>query len=77
MLSGRSTPVGSWWFATDAPHLARIGAPMIGYGPGNPELAHTTREALPLEALHAAVRGYRRLTTRFCQGALPWPEEAA
>jgi putative selenium metabolism hydrolase len=75
-VSGRSTPIGSWWFATDAPFLARIGAPVIGYGPGNPELAHTTREALPLGSLLEAVRGYRRLTTRFLQGALPWPEEA-
>lgn len=49
---------GVWWFTTDAPYLAASGAPVIGYGPGDPELAHTTREHLPLEALEAAVLGY-------------------
>jgi putative selenium metabolism hydrolase len=76
-VHGREVPVGSWWFATDAPYLARIGAPIIGYGPGNPELAHTTREAMPLTELHTAVRGYRQLATQFLQGTAPWTEERA
>ena len=52
---------GVWWFTTDAPYLATTGAPVIGFGPGDPELAHTTREHLPLEALEASVTGYVNL----------------
>jgi putative selenium metabolism hydrolase len=76
-VHGSPVPLGSWWFATDAPYLARIGAPIIGYGPGNPELAHTTREAMPLLELQRAVRGYRELASRFLQGSPPWTEERA
>ncbi len=65
---------GTWWFATDAPHLARMGAPVLGWGPGDPELAHTTREAIPVAALHAAVRGYRDLATAFLSGRRPWED---
>ena len=71
---GRPVLVGTWWFATDAPHLARMGAPVLGFGPGDPELAHTTREAIDVAALHAAVRGYRDLATAFLRGRRPWEE---
>ena len=69
---GTPTPIGTWWFATDAPHLARMGAPVLGFGPGDPELAHTAREAIAVDALQAAVRGYRALATAFLRGPLPW-----
>lgn len=52
---------GVWWFATDAPHLAQRGAPVIGLGPGDPELAHTTFERVPLAQLAAARRVYAAL----------------
>ena len=55
------TEAGVWWFTTDAPYLAATGAPVIGYGPGDPALAHTTREHVPVAQVEAAVQGYVRL----------------
>ncbi len=69
---GRPPRVGTWWFATDAPYLAAMGAPIVGFGPGDPELAHTAREAMPVESLLSAVRGYRALAGAFLRGRLPW-----
>jgi succinyl-diaminopimelate desuccinylase len=62
---GRSVPLGAWWFATDAPHLAAMGAPVLGFGPGNPELAHTQNEYVLVDQLHDATRGYRALANAF------------
>ncbi len=50
-----------WWFSTDAPHLAKTGAVVIGFGPGEEELAHTTQESVPLSHLSAARRVYAAL----------------
>lgn len=66
--------VGTWWFATDAPYLAAMGAPILGLGPGDPEVAHTTREALPIDELLAAVDDYRALATAFLRGRVPWED---
>ena len=52
---------GVWWFATDAPQLSRFGAPVIGFGPGEEELAHTTRESVPLDHLPVARSVYADL----------------
>lgn len=65
---GRPVEVDTWWFATDAPHLAPLGAPIIGFGPGDPELAHTSAEHVSVEALHAGVSGYRALVSAFLGG---------
>jgi succinyl-diaminopimelate desuccinylase len=58
---GREVEVGTWWFATDAPYLAALGAPIIGFGPGDPELAHTHQEHVRIEDLVTATRAYRAL----------------
>ena len=58
---------GYWWFGTDAPHLAKTttqttgGGVVIGFGPGEEELAHTTRESVPIEHLRLARAGYAAL----------------
>ena len=52
---------GVWWFCTDAPQLSRFGAPVIGFGPGEEELAHTTRESIPVEHLKIARQVYADL----------------
>lgn len=62
---GRSFEEGTWWFATDAPFLAESGAVVLGFGPGEEELAHTTRESVSLEALRVAAEGYRELALGF------------
>lgn len=58
---GRAYHEDVWWFGTDAPYLAASGALVIGFGPGEEELAHTTNESIPLEHLAVARRVYAAL----------------
>jgi succinyl-diaminopimelate desuccinylase len=60
---------GVWWFATDAPYLAANGAPVIGFGPGEPERAHTTEEWVPVEHLEVARSAYARLARAYLGAA--------
>ncbi len=55
----------TWWFGTDAPYLAKMGAVIIGFGPGNEELAHTTRECVPVEHLKIARDIYTKLVLAY------------
>ncbi|MGL4608357.1 MAG: M20 family metallopeptidase [Trueperaceae bacterium] len=66
-LQSRNIPYSerTWWFGTDAPHLANMGAVVIGFGPGNEELAHTTRECVPLEHLRIARDMYTKLALAY------------
>jgi len=52
---------GLWPFTTDAPYLAQTGAPVLGFGPGDPALAHASEERIEVEELLAAARDYARL----------------
>jgi succinyl-diaminopimelate desuccinylase len=54
-----------WWFATDAPYLAASGAPVIGFGPGLEELAHTTEERVSVKQLEIARKVYAQLCLAF------------
>ena len=54
-----------WWFATDAPWLSVNGAPVIGFGPGDETLAHTTRECVPLRHLEIARSVYTALALAY------------
>ncbi len=58
---------GIWWFTTDAPYLAASGAVVLGLGPGDPELAHTTRERVPVAELERARTLYARLARRLLE----------
>lgn len=51
---------GLWPFTTDAPYLGAR-APVLGYGPGDPSLAHTSREHIPLAEVEGAAQDYVRL----------------
>ncbi|HFB39045.1 MAG TPA: M20 family peptidase [Oceanithermus sp.] len=59
VLGQKEAPL--WPFTTDAPYLARTGAPVLGFGPGDPALAHTTEERVEVGELLAAARDYVRL----------------
>lgn len=63
--AGETYDEDCWWFGTDAPHLAKTMADtdgvVIGFGPGEEELAHTTRESVPLAHLRVARQGYATL----------------
>lgn len=65
LMADAGEPYGEdyWWFGTDAPHLAQTtsGGVVIGFGPGEEELAHTTRENVPLRHLGLARQGYAAL----------------
>ena len=58
-----------WWFATDAPHLAHTGGPVIGFGPGNEDLAHTTRECVPVRHLEVSREVYKKLALAYSEKA--------
>lgn len=59
---------GVWWFCTDAPHLSKGGRPVVGFGPGEEELAHTTRESVSIGELAVATRAYRALALAYLGG---------
>lgn len=54
-----------WWFATDAPYLAKSGAPIIGFGPGLEDYAHTTQERVPVAQLAVARAVYKELALAY------------
>ncbi len=54
-----------WWFGTDAPYLASMGAVVIGLGPGEEELAHTSNESVPLKDLQLARKAYAALARAY------------
>lgn len=56
---------GVWWFATDAPHLVALGGVVVGFGPGEEELAHTTQESVRVDRLEQATAVYRELALAY------------
>ena len=58
---GLSTVCGHVAFGTDAGVFARAGVPGIVLGPGSIELAHTSREFVPINEVETMVRIYERL----------------
>ncbi len=66
---GREVPVGRWEFATDGGHLTAAGVPTIGFGPGDPALAHTTQERIGVTELVEGAVGYAALALRLTSGA--------
>jgi putative selenium metabolism hydrolase len=62
---GLTSEPGIWRFATDGGHFAKAGMTVIGFGPGDDELAHTVREAIPVSEMEKAVLGYRALAMKW------------
>jgi succinyl-diaminopimelate desuccinylase len=52
-------------FTTDAPHLLPLGAPIIIYGPGKPQMCHQVDEFIEIDDLHAGVRFFRNAIGKF------------
>ncbi len=46
-----------WRFCTDGSICAQHGVPIIGFGPGDQELAHTSQERVSLDQLREAMLG--------------------
>jgi len=52
-------------FTTDGPHFASLGAPVVVFGPGKPELCHKPNEYVDLCDLEKAVGHYRNIILKF------------
>lgn len=52
-------------FTTDAPYFAALGAPVVIFGPGKPELAHKPDEYIEIADLDKAVEYYKNVITKF------------
>jgi succinyl-diaminopimelate desuccinylase len=52
-------------FTTDAPHLAPLGAPIVVYGPGKPQLCHQTDEYLDITDLQAGADAFKKAILAF------------
>jgi putative selenium metabolism hydrolase len=60
-VTGAEGPPAVWNFATDGGHYAEAGMVPIGFGPGDPGLAHTVDEHIEIAALDVALEVNRRL----------------
>ena len=52
-------------FTTDAPHLRPLGAPIVIFGPGKPELCHKPDEYIDISDLEKAVEHYKKIIMKF------------
>ena len=58
----RTSAVG---FATDGPYFARLNAPVVIFGPGNPQSAHKPDEYVEIADVKKAVSYYKKIILRF------------
>jgi len=72
---GRPVPIEVWPFFTDGGFLHAAGVPCIGFGPGDPAMAHVLDERMPVDQLLEATAGYMALALMMGDPAC-WPAEA-
>ena len=64
-VRGSAPDIGHWPFSTDGVYtMGQAGIPTVGFGPGDPNLAHTPREAVRLDDLKTAAHVYAGLAAR-------------
>ena len=65
VVCGNSPSVGHWPFSTDGVHtMGELGIPTVGFGPGNPQLAHTSEEHMHLKDVVEAAHVYALFAAR-------------
>lgn len=52
-------------FTTDGPHFAPLGAPVVIFGSGKPQLAHKQDEYINIADLEKAVEYYKSIILKF------------
>jgi len=52
-------------FATDGPYFASLGAPVVIFGPGKPQLAHKPDEYIDIADVGKAVEYYKKVILKF------------
>jgi acetylornithine deacetylase/succinyl-diaminopimelate desuccinylase-like protein len=60
--AAKTAPVG---FTTDGPHFAPLGAPVVIFGPGKPELCHKPNEYIEIEDMEKAAEHYENIILKF------------
>lgn len=62
---GRTPELTCYRFATDGRHFAPYGLPIIGFAPGEEDLAHTVRESIAIDQMAESLRGHLSLLREF------------
>ncbi len=62
---GRVPDLISYQFATDGRHFVPYGLPIIGFAPGEDQLAHTAGESIAIAQMEEALHGYVQLLLDF------------
>jgi len=57
---------GIWTFATDGRFYAPLGIPVIGFGPGEEEYAHTQRDHVRVQDYLDTIKVYAALACKIC-----------
>ncbi len=52
-------------FTTDGPHFVQLGAPVLIFGPGKPEICHKPDEFIEIADLDKAVEDYKKIIIHF------------
>jgi succinyl-diaminopimelate desuccinylase len=62
---GRRPQLSGYHFATDGRYFTSLGATIVGYSPGEEDLAHTVDESISIEMMAGSLRGYVELLRTF------------